>query len=73
MEEIDLSGMELTTLYYGQYFTSCKKINLSNNELSNNVFTPLLLGVKDLVVGDSSIDADIKELIAAFPLQMEIS
>lgn len=73
MEEIDLSAMDLTAFYYGQYFTSCKKINLSSNGLSNATFMPLLVGVENIISAGSSIDFDIKEHVSLLPLKMEIS
>merc|ERR1712183_567684 len=61
LEEVDLSGLELTTLYHGEYLSSCRTVNLSNNPYlntnNNNNMLDKLCAVDEIVLTNSHQDA----------------
>lgn len=71
---VNLSGKELTSFPYSQYFTSCETIDLSDNCLKDISFCSLLPGVENILLKNNKVgDKNVEEMSSILKWKINIT
>ncbi|XP_057291293.1 geranylgeranyl transferase type-2 subunit alpha-like isoform X4 [Hydractinia symbiolongicarpus] len=71
---VNLSGKELTSFPYSQYFTSCETIDLSDNCLKDISFCSLLPGVENIILKNNKVgDKNVEEMSSMLEWKINIT